>query len=146
MMMVMVVVVVAERSDGGDPQRNGRRSRERRQQYVARSLGITEFGIFSLAWVTYGVVLNVSRGLATDPLVVRFSGGDRAAWRRAVASVRTAGDVVGGQDVAVDLAQCSKRRRELLAHPPQAPADRRPGRHRASVRWELAPTAPRRPA
>ncbi|MYR58605.1 hypothetical protein GTY54_20990, partial [Streptomyces sp. SID625] len=42
--------------------------------YVARSLGVTAFGVFSLAWVTYGVVLNVSRGLATDPLVVRFSG------------------------------------------------------------------------
>ncbi|MEV0502232.1 hypothetical protein AB0I84_32195, partial [Streptomyces spectabilis] len=42
--------------------------------YVARSLGLTAFGVFSLAWVTYGVVLSVSRGLATDPLVVRFSG------------------------------------------------------------------------
>src|SRR5205823_1731271 len=52
--------------------------------YVARSLGITAFGIFSLAWVTYGVVLNVSRGLATDPLVVRFSGVAPAAWRGAV--------------------------------------------------------------
>src|SRR5439155_4829421 len=41
--------------------------------YVARSLGVTAFGIFSVAWVTYGVVLNISRGLATDPLVVRFS-------------------------------------------------------------------------
>ena len=42
--------------------------------FVARELGVAAFGIFSLAWVTYGVVLNVSRGLATDPLVVRFSG------------------------------------------------------------------------
>ncbi|MEU1075717.1 MULTISPECIES: hypothetical protein [unclassified Streptomyces] len=53
--------------------------------YVARSLGVTAFGVFSLAWVTYGVVLNVSRGLATDPLVVRFSGVAEAAWRGAVA-------------------------------------------------------------
>ncbi|WOX14127.1 hypothetical protein [Streptomyces sp. N50] len=53
--------------------------------YVARSLGVTAFGVFSLAWVTYGVVLNVSRGLATDPLVVRFSGVPEAAWRGAVA-------------------------------------------------------------
>lgn len=49
--------------------------------YVARSLGVTAFGVFSLAWVTYGVVLNVSRGLATDPLVVRFSGPPDASWR-----------------------------------------------------------------
>ena len=53
--------------------------------YVARSLGVTAFGVFSLAWVTYGVVLNVSRGLATDPLMVRFSGVPDASWRGAVA-------------------------------------------------------------
>ncbi|MCT9089873.1 hypothetical protein N4G70_13475 [Streptomyces sp. ASQP_92] len=57
--------------------------------YVARSLGLTAFGVFSLAWVTYGVVLSVSRGLATDPLVVRFSGVPEASWRTAVA--RSAG-------------------------------------------------------
>ncbi|MEC3976531.1 hypothetical protein [Amycolatopsis sp. H20-H5] len=53
--------------------------------YVARSLGAVAFGIFSLAWVTYGVVLNVSRGLATDPLMVRFGGGvPFSVWRLAV--------------------------------------------------------------
>ncbi|MGW2815696.1 hypothetical protein [Streptomyces sp. NPDC001415] len=61
--------------------------------YVARSLGVTAFGVFSLAWVTYGVVLNVSRGLATDPLVVRFSGVPDAPWRGAVA--RSSGTALG---------------------------------------------------
>ncbi|MFD9608092.1 hypothetical protein ACFWWS_01850 [Streptomyces sp. NPDC059083] len=61
--------------------------------YVARSLGLTAFGVFSLAWVTYGVVLNVSRGLATDPLVVRFSGVPAASWRGAVA--RSSGTALG---------------------------------------------------
>lgn len=61
--------------------------------YVARSLGVTAFGVFSLAWVTYGVVLNVSRGLATDPLVVRFSGVPEASWRGAVA--RSTGTAFG---------------------------------------------------
>ncbi|MFG2949448.1 hypothetical protein [Streptomyces adustus] len=61
--------------------------------YVARSLGPTAFGVFSLAWVTYGVVLNVSRGLATDPLVVRFSGVPEASWRGAVA--RSTGTALG---------------------------------------------------
>jgi O-antigen/teichoic acid export membrane protein len=61
--------------------------------YVARSLGVTAFGVFSLAWVTYGVVLNVSRGLATDPLVVRFSGVPDSSWRRAVA--RSTGTALG---------------------------------------------------
>ncbi|MBW9210784.1 hypothetical protein KV100_14080 [Mumia sp. zg.B21] len=45
---------------------------------VARSLGPVDFGGFSLAYVTYALVLNASRGLATDPLIVRHSGtGDR---------------------------------------------------------------------
>ncbi|MGD3111631.1 hypothetical protein [Streptomyces sp. YGL11-2] len=61
--------------------------------YVARSLGVAAFGAFSLAWVTYGVVLNVSRGLATDPLVVRFSGVPAASWRAAVA--RSSGTALG---------------------------------------------------
>ncbi|TKG73703.1 MATE family efflux transporter [Prauserella endophytica] len=52
---------------------------------VARGLGVTGFGVFTLAWVTYGVLLNVSRGLATDPLVVRFSGAADERWRSAVA-------------------------------------------------------------
>ncbi|MDQ1065970.1 hypothetical protein [Streptomyces canus] len=76
--------------------------------YVARSLGVTAFGVFSLAWVTYGVVLNVSRGLSTDPLVVRFSGAPDASWRGAVArSTGTAlgvGTVIGAACLVVGLA------------------------------------------
>jgi O-antigen/teichoic acid export membrane protein len=51
---------------------------------VARTLGAADFGAFSLAWVTYSVVLNLSRGLATDPLSVRFSGVPVADWSAAV--------------------------------------------------------------
>ncbi|MEU1348656.1 hypothetical protein ACFYPA_18115 [Streptomyces sp. NPDC005775] len=76
--------------------------------YVARSLGLTAFGVFSLAWVTYGVVLSVSRGLATDPLVVRFSGVPEASWRGAVArSSGTAlgvGAVIGAACLVIGLA------------------------------------------
>ncbi|MGA5500432.1 hypothetical protein [Streptomyces umbrinus] len=61
--------------------------------YVARSLGLAAFGVFSLAWLTYGVVLNVSRGLATDPLVVRFSGVPTPSWRSAAA--RSSGAALG---------------------------------------------------
>ncbi|TDD24097.1 hypothetical protein E1218_16735, partial [Kribbella turkmenica] len=64
---------------------------------VARSLGALEFGAFSLAWVTYGVVVNISRGLATDPLAVRFSGVPRSVWKAAVASS-------SGMAIAVGLA------------------------------------------
>ena len=40
---------------------------------VACELGALEFGAFSLAWVTYGVVVNISHDLTTDPLAVQFS-------------------------------------------------------------------------
>ena len=54
--------------------------------YVARELGAVQFGAFSLAYVTYAFALNASRGLATDPLTVRFSAAEVPVWRRAVAS------------------------------------------------------------
>jgi O-antigen/teichoic acid export membrane protein len=58
---------------------------------VARSLGAEGFGAFSLAYVTYAFLLSGTRGLSTDPLVVRYSGPATDAWRRAVAaSVGTA--------------------------------------------------------
>ncbi|GGR62717.1 hypothetical protein [Streptomyces roseolus] len=76
--------------------------------YVARSLGLAAFGVFSLAWVTYGVVLNVSRGIATDPLVVRFSAVPAASWRAAAARSSGAalgvGAAVGAVCLAVGLA------------------------------------------
>jgi O-antigen/teichoic acid export membrane protein len=53
--------------------------------YVAHELGVAGFGVFTLAWVTYGVVLNLSRGLSTDPLVVRFSGVSHDRWSAATA-------------------------------------------------------------
>jgi O-antigen/teichoic acid export membrane protein len=63
--------------------------------YVARELGAVQFGAFSLAYVTYSVALNASRGLATDPLTVRFSVAELSAWRRAVASSTGTALVVG---------------------------------------------------
>jgi O-antigen/teichoic acid export membrane protein len=63
--------------------------------YVARTLGATQLGAFSLAYVTYGFLLNASRGLATDPLLVRFSGTDLPTWRRAVANCTGTATVVG---------------------------------------------------
>jgi O-antigen/teichoic acid export membrane protein len=52
--------------------------------FVAHSLAAAEFGAFSLAYTTYGLVLNASRGLCTDPLMIRFSGVDEPSWRGAV--------------------------------------------------------------
>lgn len=63
--------------------------------YIARTLGAVQFGAFSLAYITYSFVLNASRGLATDPLLVRFSGTDVPTWRRAVSSCTGTALVVG---------------------------------------------------
>ncbi len=53
--------------------------------YVARTLGAAQFGAFTLAYVTYGFAINASRGLSIEPLLVRFSGTNLQAWRRATA-------------------------------------------------------------
>jgi O-antigen/teichoic acid export membrane protein len=63
--------------------------------YVARSLGAAEFGAFSLAYVTYGFALNVSRGLSFEPLLIRFSNTDMKVWRRAVSGCAGTALVVG---------------------------------------------------
>ena len=63
--------------------------------YVARTLGAVAFGAFSLAYVTYAFALNASRGLSTDPFVVRFSGTDLPTWRRAAARCTGTALIVG---------------------------------------------------
>lgn len=71
--------------------------------FVARSLGVTAFGVFSLAWVTYGVVLNVSRGLGTDPLMVRYSGVPTGEWRAGVSRASGTAFAVGAAGGAVSV-------------------------------------------
>jgi O-antigen/teichoic acid export membrane protein len=63
--------------------------------YVVRTLGAVQFGVFSLVYVTYAFALNASRGLATDPLLVRFSVTNQAIWRTAVAKCTGTAAVVG---------------------------------------------------
>ena len=63
--------------------------------YIARSLGAVAYGAFGLAYVTYGFMLNASRGLATEPLLVRFSGTPPPTWRRAVANCTGTATIVG---------------------------------------------------
>jgi O-antigen/teichoic acid export membrane protein len=72
--------------------------------YVAHTVGAAKFGAFSLAYVTYSFAVNASRGLASDPLMVRFSNADMTTWRRAVANstgTATAFGFVAGAAVLV---------------------------------------------
>jgi O-antigen/teichoic acid export membrane protein/capsular polysaccharide biosynthesis protein len=72
--------------------------------YIARELGASRFGAFSLAYVTYSFALNASRGLATDPLLVRFSHTDAGTWRRAVANCTGTAVITGLVAGALSLA------------------------------------------
>jgi O-antigen/teichoic acid export membrane protein len=63
--------------------------------YVARELGAAQFGAFSIAYVTYSFALNASRGVATDPLIVRYSSAELPKWRRAVANSTGTAAVAG---------------------------------------------------
>src|SRR5215211_3072938 len=62
---------------------------------MARTLGAADFGAFGLVWVTYGVILNLSRGLATDPLTVRYSGPLDDRWRSATGRAASTATVLG---------------------------------------------------
>jgi O-antigen/teichoic acid export membrane protein len=62
---------------------------------VARTLGAAEFGAFTLAYVTYGLAINTSRGVSIEPLLIRFSGTDNLTWRRATAGATGTALAVG---------------------------------------------------
>jgi O-antigen/teichoic acid export membrane protein len=74
---------------------------------AAHNLSATQFGAFSLAFVTFSFVLSGSRGPSTDPLMVRFSGPRSPAWRSAVAAASgtawATGLVTGAGCLAVRL-------------------------------------------
>jgi O-antigen/teichoic acid export membrane protein len=63
--------------------------------YVAREFGPRAFGAFSLAFITFTVILNASRGMATDPMMVRYSGATGDRWRAATAAASATGIMVG---------------------------------------------------
>jgi O-antigen/teichoic acid export membrane protein len=63
--------------------------------FVARSFGASNFGAFTLAYITYTFVINAARGLATDPLLVRYSGDATRRWRRATSAATGTALLVG---------------------------------------------------
>jgi hypothetical protein len=63
--------------------------------FVARAVLPADFGAFGLGLATYWVGLNVSRAIATQPLVIRHSGDSRERWRVAASGAAGAAMVVG---------------------------------------------------
>src|SRR5579872_5971874 len=71
---------------------------------MAHSLISTDFGAFSLAYLTYGLALNLSRAVASYPLQVRYSNVDIPRWRRAVTRSSAAALLTGLATGSVALA------------------------------------------
>ena len=75
---------------------------------VARAVDTATFGAFSIAYMTYVVVLGITRGAVAQPLIVRYSGTDDARWRagsaRASGFALMTGLVMGGICVITGVA------------------------------------------
>jgi hypothetical protein len=62
---------------------------------AARNLGAQEFGALSIGFTACTFALGVSRAIASEPLVMRFSGTTEAGWRRGVGPSAGAALIVG---------------------------------------------------
>lgn len=86
---------------------------------VARELGARELGAFSVGFATYLIALAASRALATDPLMIRFSGIDTYERRRAdgasVGAALMVGLVAGGCCAIAAVALAEPLRGTLFA-------------------------------
>lgn len=63
--------------------------------YVAHVLGAGGLGTIALVFLAYSLVTNVSRALATDPLVVNHSIADQEEWRVSVSAATGTAFLVG---------------------------------------------------
>ena len=71
------------------------------------------FGAFTLAFVTYTVVINATRGLATDPLLVRYSGDQDTRWRLREEHYEAEMEQLAGSDVVYTVTVKGIKRRVL---------------------------------
>jgi len=62
---------------------------------VARTVGPTGFGAFSLAFAAYLTALSLSRALVAQPLLVRYSGSSLGEWREVMSSAAGTAAVLG---------------------------------------------------
>ena len=86
---------------------------------VARTVGLTEFGAFGLAFTAYLIVTGVGRAVTGQPMLIRYSGVDAAAWRRGAAAATGSAAVIGlGSSIlalAIALASDGPLRAAFLA-------------------------------
>jgi O-antigen/teichoic acid export membrane protein len=70
---------------------------------VARNVSREDFGGFSLAFSTFLVILNVSRAVSTEPLLIRYSAISVEAWREGAKAAAGASLATGALGAAVCL-------------------------------------------
>ena len=70
---------------------------------VARNVSPEDFGGFSLAFATFLVVLNVSRAVSTEPLLIRYSARSVETWRNGTRRAAGASLVTGALASSVCL-------------------------------------------
>lgn len=86
---------------------------------VARTVGLTEFGAFGLAFAGYQIVVGLSRAVTAQPLLIRYSGVPTSDWRRGVAAATGIALLIGVASsigsVAIALATDGSLRSAFLA-------------------------------
>lgn len=74
---------------------------------VASQIGTADFGAFSIAFAVFLVALTISRAVATDPLMIRYSARSTAEWRtgttRATGMAFVAGVAGGAVSIVAGL-------------------------------------------
>ena len=62
---------------------------------VLRWYGLADFGVFTIAYISYSLALAFNRAVVCQPMVIRYSGVGRDEWRREAARATGAGALVG---------------------------------------------------
>lgn len=62
---------------------------------IARNLGASTFGAFSIAFAAYIVFLNLSRAVSAEPITIRYSNIPEAKWREGAARASAATLIIG---------------------------------------------------
>ncbi|MGW6198366.1 hypothetical protein ACWF0M_19630 [Kribbella sp. NPDC055110] len=71
--------------------------------FVAKMLGAEGLGALGLAFVAYSIALSCSRALATDALMIRFSGASEQVWRTAASAATGVALLIGTASGAISV-------------------------------------------
>ena len=70
---------------------------------VARTVGLTDFGAFSLAFAAYLIVAGLSRAVTAQPLLIRYGDVSNSDWRRGASAATGMALLIGATAAIVAL-------------------------------------------